>query len=230
MDGIDQFNFILWIPVKTRKKTRYTSEQISFVADNLKGRTYRELTGMFNDRFGTTLPESKITSLAFRYNTGGNGLDYRLPKGSQVGKATQFRKGITPWNKGMKGLKIGGESTQFKKGQRSWNYKLVGTERISGDGYVDVKIADPGKWRCKHHLIWEAAHGPVPKGMCLIFADGNPLNVTLDNLLLISRRKLAIMNKRGLIAHDAELTKTGVMIADVYLKIGERRKKKGATP
>ncbi|HML88912.1 MAG TPA: hypothetical protein PKA28_10745 [Methylomusa anaerophila] len=38
--------------------------------------------------------------------------------------------------------------------------------------------------------------------------------------------ELAVMNKQGLIAADAELTKTGVLIADVYLKIGERKKKR----
>ena len=30
---------------------------------------------------------------------------------------TQFQKGMKSWNKGMKGLQIGGVETQFKKGQ-----------------------------------------------------------------------------------------------------------------
>jgi hypothetical protein len=34
------------------------------------------------------------------------------------------------------------------------------------------------------------------------------------------------MNKKHLIRDDAELTKVGVMIADIHLKIGERKKSK----
>ena len=59
----------------------------------------------------------------------------------------------------------------------------------------------------------------------VIFADRNQQNVTLENLLLVSRGELAVMNKRGLISGDSELTKTGVVIADIYLKIGERKRK-----
>lgn len=92
---------------------------------------------------------------------------------------------------------------------------------------MEIKIADPGKWKSKHIILWEEANGPVPKGHVVIFSDRNQQNVTLDNLLLISRQELAVMNKRGLIANNAELTKTGVAIADIYLKIGERNKKWG---
>jgi hypothetical protein len=115
------------------------------------------------------------------------------------------------------------------KGHKPWNYKPVGTERTNTDGYVEIKTADPNKWRPKHIIIWEKANGPVPKGYVVIFADGNKQNVVLNNLLLISRKELAIMNKRGLIANSADLTKAGLTIADIYLKIGERKKNKKFT-
>jgi hypothetical protein len=200
---------------------KYTEEHIKYIAANVKGRSFRELTGMFNERFGLEIQISAMISLADRHGLH-NGRDCKFNTGH---KPTQFKKGMTPWNKGKKGIACGGQQTQFAKGHKPWNYKPVGTERINGDGYVDIKIADPNKWKQKHFIIWEEANGPVPKGMCLIFADRNPLNVTLDNLLLISRRNLAVMNKRGLIANHAELTKTGIAIADIYLKIGERKKK-----
>lgn len=207
--------------LKFNTSTRYTDEQIKFIADNIKDRTYKELTEMFNKQFGTKIKACSMPSLACR-NGLRNERDCRFNTGHQP---TQFKKGMIPWNKGSKGVTTGGQPTQFKKGHKPWNYKPVGTERINTDGYVDVKIADPKTWKAKHLIIWEATHGPVPAGYCLIFADGNPLNVSLDNLLLISRRELAVMNKRGLISGDSNLTKSGIIVADIYLKIGERKRK-----
>lgn len=200
---------------------KYTAKHIDYIASNIKGRHPHELVAMFNEYFETDIPASKIMSLAYR-NGLKNGIDCRLNTGYEP---TQFKKGHRSWNKGMKGINTGGKQTQFKKGQKSWNYKPVGTERTNSDGYVEIKIADPGKWKSKHIILWEEANGPVPKGHVVIFADGNQQNVTLDNLLLISRQELVIMNKRRLIANNAELTKTGVAIADIYLRIGERKRK-----
>jgi hypothetical protein len=200
---------------------KYTEEHIGFIADNIKGRRHKEMAVMFNEHFGTSLPESTILSLTFRYGLK-NEIDCRFNPGH---KPTQFKKGMTPWNKGKKGINIGGKATQFKKGHVPKQYRPVGSERINVDGYAEVKVADPKKWKMKHVVIWEAAHGPIPKGHVVIFADGNQQNVILENLLLVSRRELAVMNKRGLISGDSELTKTGVVIADIYLKIGECKRK-----
>ena len=65
----------------------------------------------------------------------------------------------------------------------------------------------------------------MPKGHCLMFADGNPMNVTLDNLMLITRAELAVMNKFRLITEDAELNRTGLVLAKVIRKATERKRK-----
>ncbi|GHU05036.1 hypothetical protein FACS1894147_10770 [Spirochaetia bacterium] len=100
----------------------------------------------------------------------------------------------------------------------------MGTVRINTEGYVDVKIADPNKWKQKHLIIWEKANGPIPKGNVIIFADRNRLNVKLKNLLMISRKELAVMNRNGLIYENAELTKTVKLIADVKIGIADRKR------
>jgi hypothetical protein len=74
--------------------------------------------------------------------------------------------------------------------------------------------------------IWEQAHGPIPKGQCLIFLDGNNRNVSLDNLQPVTRKQLVRLNQSKLISDDAELTKTGVIIADILSKIGDLKKSK----
>lgn len=190
---------------------KFTKDEIDYIKKNFVGTRSDVLTQLFNNHFGLNLKVSQIR--AFLTNHGlRNGLDCR------------FKPGHKPFNKGKKG--VGGwEPTQFKKGNRPHNYKPVGTERINGDGYIDIKIKDPNKWKPKHIILWEEQKGPIPKGSCLIFADGDKLNVKLENLILVTRSQLLIMNKRKLINQDPELTKTGTLIANI-IDTGNKKKKK----
>lgn len=117
-----------------------------------------------------------------------------------------------------------GFNGQFKKGNTPYNYMPVGSERVNGDGYVDVKVADPNKWKGKHILIWEKYNGPVPEGHAVIFGDGNRRNFDINNLIMVSRQQLLQLNRNNLIKNDANLTRTGVVIADLKIKINERKK------
>lgn len=190
---------------------KYTEEQRSFIRENIKGTSRKEMTVLFNKRFGTDLKVSQITSFIKRNKL-------------KNGRETKFENGQKAWNKGMKGLNCGGEKGWFKKGNIPHNYMPVGSERVNTIGYVDVKIADPNVWKAKHRIIWEEAIGPVPEGHVLIFGDGNRLNVSLNNLILVSRQQLNNLNRHGLIRNDIELTKTGIIIADLHQKISDRKK------
>jgi hypothetical protein len=97
---------------------------------------------------------------------------------------------------------------------------------VSKDGYIEIKVADPRKWRLKHNVIWEEVNGKVPKGHCLIFLDGNKQNIALENLQLITRKQLVRLNQNHLISDNPELTKTGLIIADIHSKIGELKRAK----
>jgi hypothetical protein len=190
---------------------KFTDEQAKFLKDHVEGRGNVGLTEMFNAHFGLNLGVNQIKAYKKNHKLS-SGLDGR------------FNKGHPPANKGRKGVD-GWEPTQFKKGHKPWNYQPVGTERVNTDGYVDVKIADPNKWRAKHVLLWEAANGPVPQGHVLIFGDGDKTNVELDNILLVSRKQLVRLNQHSLIQNDTELTRTGILIADIYNKIGQRKRR-----
>lgn len=200
---------------KTGDEGLFTREQKEFIRENVEGRQNQELADLVNEKFDLQVTAKQMNT--FKKNHGlVSGLDCR------------FQEGSVPANKGTKGLyNVGGNRTSFKKGQRPLNYMEVGSERINTDGYVEIKIADPNKWRGKHLILWEQIHGkPVPEGHVIIFGDGNRLNLDPENLILITRGQLAIMNKRGLIHNDAELTKTGVIMADIIKKISDRRRKK----
>ena len=173
-------------------------EHIDWLADNIKGRPFKELTNMFNEHFGTNVTINAIHIVSYRH-----GLHNGLPTGS---KAAQFKK------------KAGKEYKRPK-------YRPVGSERINIYGYTEIKVNDPKTWQKKHIVIYEQSHGVVPKGHKIIFADGNKQNFDIDNLLLVSCRKLLLLNDKGLLKDHAELTKTGLLIADVLIKIYDIKNK-----
>src|SRR5690625_574632 len=194
---------------------RATTEQRQWIFDHYKGRGNQELTDMFNRRFGTSVPVEKIKSYKNR-----NKLD--------SGITGRYKKGNTPWNKGMKGLSLGGEETQFKPGHKPHNWVPIGAKRLSKDGYIQIKVAEGRKqhnWRSKHVLVWEAHNGrPVPEGHVVIFGDGNNRNFDPDNLLLVTQAQLLRLNQNGLIQNHVERTKAGITIADILNKTGEKRR------
>lgn len=118
------------------------------------------------------------------------------------GMPTRFKKGHTPANKGKKMPEELYEKcsvTMFRKGNIPKNHKPVGTISIRGNHkreqhYLYIKLAEPNKWEFLHRHVWEKANGPIPKGMNLVFKDGNQNNCSLDNLELISNDQLMIRN------------------------------------
>jgi hypothetical protein len=188
----------------------YSQEEHDFLFQNYPNRGNQELTDLFNAHFGLNLTRTQIK--AFKHN-----------RGWDSGLTGHYEKGSIPANKGTKGL-TSANRTSFKKGNRPVNYRPVGSERLSKDGYLEVKIADPNKWRLKHLVIWEEANGPLPKGHCVIFLDSNKQNLALENLRLITRNQLARLNQNHLITDNADFTETGIIIADLYYKISQRKK------
>lgn len=171
---------------------------------------------MVNKYFNLNLPVKSVK--AFKKNNNlSSGLDGR------------FKPGHIPPNKGKKG--VGGwEPTQFKKGNRPANWMPIGTERLNPDGYLDIKVRDgqlQNNWRQKHILVWEKANGPLPKGHAIIFGDGDRMNTNLENLILVTRRQLLEMNIYKLIKNDSELTRSGVIIADIQIKLNEMKRAGG---
>lgn len=136
----------------------------------------------------------------------------------------QFQKGLIPWNKGKTyTLENHTNKTSFKCGAGHPHYRPIGSERVDRDGYIFVKVSDK-KWIPKHRYLWEQQNGPVPKNHVVLFANGDKRDFHPDNLVLVSRAQLAVMNKNKLIFDDTELTKTGVLLSDLIMKINERRK------
>lgn len=125
-------------------------------------------------------------------------------------RAHQFQPGHATWNKGKPGSTghhPNTQANQFKPGrapQDARNYLPIGSERLNHDGILKRKMSDdtsvyPAKrWTPVHRLVWEAAHGPVPRGSVVVFKPGQRTtvaeNITLDRLECITRRELVKRN------------------------------------
>lgn len=129
---------------------------------------------------------------------------HRLQKNHNQGKATQFKKGHTPWNTGLKGIKVhpNAQATQFKKGQLPPNTLEDGVVTLrhphknrGGKPYYFIRIA-AGKWEQYHRYLWIENHGEIPEGMIVVFRDGNTLNCTIENLELITRQENMARNTK----------------------------------
>ena len=119
----------------------------------------------------------------------------QYPPGYLGGKATQFQKGQTPPNKGQKmskDLYEKVEKTMFKKGNKPMNTQPIGTihqrKDTGGKMYLYIKLAD-SKWQLLNRYTWEMHNGPIPKGMVVVYKDGNYLNNDIANLLMITKKE-----------------------------------------
>jgi hypothetical protein len=185
--------------IETRLRI-FTETQIRFLRDNYPGRSLRDLAGLFNLVFNDTKTVLQIRSAVHN-------------RGITSGRTGYFPKGNKPWNAGTRGEGLTGRNkTTFEKGNIPPNRKPLGSERITRDGYIEIKIGQrdpytgfPTRYRLKHVHIWEEANGPVPAGHCLIFADGNSLNCEPGNLLLVSRAELLLLNQYGYKTAPAEI-------------------------
>lgn len=193
----------------------YTQQEIEFLKEITPGKSNKEITKLFNKKFNLNLSEKAIAATRKRHKI-------------KTGSDGRFEQGNVPFNKGTKGL-TGANKTSFKKGNKSHNWVPIGSERVTKDDYIQIKVQE-GKfqhnWKGKHILIYEEHNGPVPKGHNVIFGDGNNRNFDIDNLVLVTKAQMLFLNRHSLIKNSAEITKIGIAVADIDRKINQKRKGK----
>lgn len=108
----------------------------------------------------------------------------------------QFVKGMTTWNKGMKGLRYSPE-TEFKVGE------FVGEIHPSWKGGVQKPKNDcaylwdgANKRKRRPRAVWEEHHGTLPEGYVVIHLDSDKYNDDISNLKAISRKELLQLNQQ----------------------------------
>lgn len=199
------------MPIGIYKRGRphcYTHWQLKFLKRNRK-LPQRRLWELFNEKYHTDISLKAICAK-------------RKYMGLKTGRTGCFKKGSISWNKGKK-LKWVPNSGNFQKGNIPLNHMPVGSETLTtGDEYVNVKIAEPNRWRMKHVLVWERYRGKIPKGMCLLFKDSDRQNCRVGNLQLISRYLNLRLNHHGYAAAPKKLKKSIMLMAQLDIQIFKR--------
>lgn len=116
---------------------------------------------------------------------------------SKFKQESYFKKGNISHNKGKKMPKRVYEKikgSMFKKGHASHNKLPLGSQRVTKDGYLEIKTREPNKWEAYHRLMWEETFGQIPKDGVIRFVTNDKMNVHPFNLELINRSKNMKLN------------------------------------
>lgn len=187
---------------------RYTNEQLDYLREIADGKTREEIRLSFNEKFNANITLGSLRSTMSRRGIRSNMQGYR----------TRYAKESKPWNKGNKGICIGGEATQFKRGNLPPTHLQVGSE-AEREGIILVKTAEPNIWMRKHIMVWEMHNGPVPDGYVVSFKDCDKMNCVIDNLFLVSRGALTSVARRGLRAEHPEINYSIHLLTELELAI-----------
>lgn len=119
----------------------WSTEEKEYLKQITPGHHYKEIQEIMNKKYNLDFTVGQIKGAVSRYklNTGFTG---------------QFDKNHIPFNKDKKGTCAkGSEKSWFKKGDMPVNHRPVGSERVNVDGYCEIKVSEPRKWRLKHNVI-----------------------------------------------------------------------------
>jgi hypothetical protein len=149
---------------------------------------------------GYTRVASRAYMLGLRKSAEFNASSWAHRLDGTAGERTRFQVGQAPWNKGMKGLDIGGKETRFKPGNVSKRWDpdiyIVGALRITSDGILQIKLA-PGarQWVQMSHYTWRLHTGRWPRKGCVLRArNGDPHDTRFENLELLTLRQNMLRN------------------------------------
>ena len=200
----------------------FTDEIESFIHRHVKGLLNKELTELVNKELGTQFTIGQIKN-------------YKARNKLSSGIKTTFKKGQVPFNKEMKQSEYMSaeavertKSTRFQKGQEPINWKPIGYERITRDGYTEVKVLDvkgvhsTKNFKLKHRVLWEKHHGEIPEEHIVIFKNGDPQDIRIENLMMIPRKVALKLNQFELRSEYPEITEVGVSLVELQYKTKER--------
>lgn len=210
----------------------YTKEQVEWLKENAYGHRHKELTEMFNKRFGRNV-EMKNIRRALQTRKIKNGLH------QQSDLTKEMQEFIFENYKGIGNQELVNKlnekfGTNFSR-KKIKNYKyrnnLQGGVRVhyerglleettTTDGYTYIKV-DTGIWVRKNRYLYEKYIGEIPKDYVVIFKDGNNKNFDLDNLIKVHRNVLGRVS--SLLTSDEEINDSLILNGLLLDKIKQKK-------
>lgn len=195
--------------LKKHIEHQYTEEEDEFLRVNSPLMSRAELTRQFNERFGTSIKLSAITTRCCQ----------RDFHSSNDGK---FKKGSVPWEKCGRDKYVaslkGGNSGSFKKGNIPPNLRPLGsTRKCKYSGHLEEEyIKTESGWKTKRTVAYEQVYGELPEGLKVLAVDGNKDNIDIDNLRAIDNYTLTVLmsnewHNKGPEIFDAGVKYAGLM-------------------
>lgn len=117
-------------------------------------------------------------------------------------------------------VRVSKEFTSEKCRRNAGRYAPIGSV-TKAKGYWQIKVADEyGKrksnWMLLHHYNYIEAYGDIPKGMVVIFLDGNKDNCEASNLKAVPQAINTLLMTKNLRSIHKTLTETGVKWCELY--------------
>ena len=196
-----------------KNKHKWLPCHVEYLKEIAKGKSTYEITKMFNERFNLNLTRSKIRS-AMTNRGITNKVDTRFKKGKVPDNGHRFYKDDPR-----------GIPYRFKKGNVPQTKKPIGTIK-KRNGYCWEKVEEPNVWRQSHYILYEKHFGKIPDDKILVFKDKNKKNITIENLALISRKQLALLNRKDWISEDTMITDVGITLSELVITKSEKKKER----
>jgi hypothetical protein len=129
----------------------------------------------------------------------------------------RFKKGQIAWNKGIKNS-TGFQKSRFKKGNFPKNTNPVGYEMVNSYGWHMIKVEGYRTMQYKHHHLWRQHNGEIPKGSIIRFLDDDKNNITIENLICVTRAENCLLNKINFNDEPPELKPVILLMARLTVK------------
>lgn len=183
---------------------KYTKKQSEYIREHYKGISSKELADMFNAEFGTDRTPESINAFKGHY-------------GLKSGWNNHFPKGHTPWNNGTKGQRL------TTRNKTSFKPKPVGTIIHKKNGYTWIKDTDG--WKSYAVFMYEKYHNyKVTDNDTIRFLDRDITNFSKNNLVRVTKKENAELNRRIPNYDYPELNRTSINILRLRNKVKEIEK------
>ncbi len=87
-----------------------------------------------------------------------------------------------------------------------------------------VRVWSEGKWKLKQRYLWEKHRGPIPPRHRICFLDGNPQNLRLSNMILVSEAASLSVGRALGSDRIPALTKAQIALLELQQKVKEAAK------